>query len=126
MNKVVLIGRLTSDPELKYVGEDSAVATFTLAVDKFVSGEKKVDFIRCKVWGKQAENLAEYQTKGGQLGVEGAIETGSYEDKEGNKKYTTEVRCNSIEYLNSKKTEDKPIDAKPSKPSNKYSKSNRK
>lgn len=110
MNKVVLVGRLTSDPELKYVGEDSALTTFTLAVDKFVKGEKDADFIRCKVWGKQAENLAEYQQKGSQLAIEGAIETGSYEDEDGNKRYTTEVRCNSIEYIGSKKTEDKQED----------------
>lgn len=104
MNSVVLIGRLTQDPELRYVGDDSAVSTFTLAVDKFVNGEKQADFIRCKVWGKQAENLAEYQQKGSRVGVHGSIETGSYEDNDGNKRYTTEVRCDKVEYLDSKPT----------------------
>lgn len=106
MNSVVLVGRLTVEPELKYVGEDTAVSTFTIAVDKFVKGEKQADFIRCKVWGKQAENLAEYQQKGDRIGVQGSIETGSYDDKDGNKRYTTEVRCDRVEYLSSKGTQE--------------------
>lgn len=107
MNKVVLIGRLVADVELRYVGDDNAVSTFTLAVDKYnkKTEQKEADFIRCKVWGKQAENLAQYKQKGDQLGISGRIETGSYEDNDGNKKYTTEVVCNEIEYLASKKEE---------------------
>jgi single-strand DNA-binding protein len=106
LNKVVLIGRLTTEPELRYTSNDTAVSTFTMAVDKFVNGEKQADFIRCKVWGKQAENLAEYQTKGSKIAIDGRIETGSYENKDGNKVYTTEVVANSVEYVESKKGED--------------------
>jgi single-strand DNA-binding protein len=121
MNKWIGIGRLTVDPELKYVGEDSAISTFTVAVDKFVNGEKKADFIRCKVWGKHAESLAEYKKKGDQIGVEGRIETGSYEDNDGNRRYTTEIVCEKIEYLSSKKEEQQeaPKNNKNSKNTNK-------
>ena len=108
MNKVVLVGRLVADPELTFVGEDSAVTKFTLAVSKYNSKtqEKEADFIRCKVWGKQAENLAEYKQKGDQISIRSRIETGSYEDQDGKKKYTTEVVCNEVEYLGSKPQED--------------------
>lgn len=106
MNKVVLVGRLVSEPDLRFVGEDSAVSSFTLAVDKYNSKtkEKEADFIRCKVWGKQAENLAEYMGKGDRIGISGRIETGSY-DKDGTKVYTTEVVCSEVEYLTDKKKE---------------------
>jgi single-strand DNA-binding protein len=107
MNSVVLAGRLVSDPELRFTQNDNAVSTFTLAVDKFVNGEKDADFIRCKVWGKQAENLAEYQNKGSRICLKGSIETSSYDGQDGNKKYVTEVRCDSIEYMGSKKEDPK-------------------
>lgn len=106
MNSVQLVGRLTVEPELRYVGEDTAVSSFTIAVDKFVKGEKQADFIRCKVWGKQAESLAEFMGKGDRIGLVGSIETGSYDDSEGNKRYTTEVRADRVEFLTSKKTEE--------------------
>jgi single-strand DNA-binding protein len=125
MNNVVLIGRLVSDPELRYVGEDSAISTFTLAVDKFVNGEKDADFIRCKVWGKQAESLAEYKKKGDQIGLNGHIETGSYETDSGEKRYTTEVVCERIEYLASKQEEKEKPANKNSKTTNKNSKYNK-
>ena len=102
MNQVILIGRLTKDPELRETNNGKPVASFTLAVDKFGEG---ADFINCVVWNKQAENLAKYQKKGGQIGVSGRLQTRDYEDEKGNKKYITEVVADSIEYLGAKKEE---------------------
>ena len=102
MNQVILIGRLTKDPELRETSNGKPVASFTLAVDKFGEG---ADFINCVVWNKQAENLAKYQKKGGQIGISGRLQTRDYEDEKGNKKYITEVVADSIEYLGAKKEE---------------------
>lgn len=110
MNNVVLIGRLTRDPELRYIPvSGTAVSTFTLAVDKGLSREKKqemesknqptADFIRVVVWGKQAENCANYLTKGRLTGVQGRIQTSNYDDKDGKKVYVTEVVATSVEFL---------------------------
>jgi single-strand DNA-binding protein len=102
MNQVILIGRLTKDPELRETNNGKPVASFTLAVDKFGEG---ADFINCVVWNKQAENLAKYQKKGGQIGVSGRLQTRDYDDEKGNKRYVTEVVADSIEYLGAKKEE---------------------
>ena len=110
MNNVVLIGRLTRDPELRYIpNSGTAVSTFSLAVDKNLSKDKKAemesknqptaDFIRIVVWGKTAENCANFLTKGKLVGVNGRIQTGSYDDKDGKKVYTTEVVANTVEFL---------------------------
>ena len=110
MNNVVLIGRLTRDPELRYIpGSGTAVSTFSLAVDKGLSREKRqemesknqptADFIRIVVWGKMGENCANYLAKGRLVGVQGRIQTGSYDDKDGKKVYTTEVVANNVEFL---------------------------
>lgn len=108
MNKVFLIGRLTRDPELRYTGSNTPVATFALAVNRpFTnqSGERVTDFVTCIVWNKQAENLAKYQSKGNLIAVEGNIRTDSYKDKDGNTRYKTYVLVNTIEYLEAKKPE---------------------
>lgn len=106
MNRVVLVGRLTKDPELKYTGSNLPVATFTIAVSRPFSnqqtGERDADFIQCVVWRKQAENLAKYITKGGLIGVEGRIQSRSYDDPQGQKRYITEVVCDQITFLESK------------------------
>ena len=102
MNKVVLIGRLTQNPELRYTQAGKEVASFTLAVNRFRKDDV-ADFIRCSCWGKTAENLAKYQTKGNQIAIAGRIRTGSYNDKDGKKVYTTEVVADEIEYLGSKR-----------------------
>ena len=105
MNKVVLIGRLTKDPELRFTpGTGRAVATFTLAVNRrFKSqGQPDADFIPVVVWGKIAENTANYVTKGRQVGVSGSIQTRSYEAKDGTRRYVTEVVADSVEFLESK------------------------
>jgi single-strand DNA-binding protein len=110
MNQVVLIGRLTRDPELRFVaGSGRAVANFTLAVDKNLSREKRkefeekgiptADFIRIVVWGKQAENCANYLAKGRMVAINGSISTGSYKTNTGETRYTTEVLANNVQFL---------------------------
>lgn len=100
MNNVVLIGRLTRDPELRYIPESqNAVATFTLAVNRPFSKEKQADFIRITVFGKQAENCERYLKKGRMAAVQGRIQTGSYTNKEGVTVYTTDVIAERVEFL---------------------------
>lgn len=94
MNKVILIGRLSKDPELKYTpGNGTAVTTLTLAVDNYNSKtqEKSADFIQVVLWGKQAENTSQYCLKGSQVAISGRISTRSYDAKDGTKRYITEV-----------------------------------
>jgi len=107
MNKVVLIGRLTRDPELRYTGQGTPVASFSLAVNRRKQKDKpqEADFIRCVAWGATGENLSKYQSKGNQIAVHGRIQTGSYE-KDGRKVYTTDVIAEEIEFLGSKKSSD--------------------
>ena len=105
MNKVVLIGRLTKDPELKFTpGNGTAVTSITLAVDKYNSATKQreADFISITIWGKQAEATANYMTKGSLMAISGRIQTRTYDDKEGNKRYVTEVVANETSFLSSK------------------------
>lgn len=105
MNVVVLVGRLTKDPELTYTPNGVAKARFTLAVDRKFSnsqGEKETDFISCIAWRKQAENLANFQRKGSLIGLEGRMQTGSYEGQDGKRVYTTDVVAESIKFLDSK------------------------
>lgn len=102
MNKVVLIGRLTKDPELRFTpGTGTAVASFTLAVDRRYKkeGQQEADFIPIVVWGKQAESTANYVTKGKLVGVSGRIQTRSYDAKDGNKRYVTEVVADEVQFL---------------------------
>ncbi len=102
INRVVLVGRLTKDPELRYTPSGVAVARFTLAVNRTfsnASGEKETDFIQCQVWRKPAENAANFLKKGSLAGVEGRIQTGSYEGTDGKRVYTTEVVCDSVQFL---------------------------
>lgn len=103
MNKVVLIGRLTKDPELKFTpGNGTAVATLTLAVDRRVpnkNGQREADFIQVTVWGKSAENTANYMGKGRLMGVSGRIQTRTYEAKDGSRRYVTEVVADEVQFL---------------------------
>lgn len=101
MNKTILIGRLTRDPELKYIPSGDAVANFTLAVDRpFANkdGEKEADFIPIVVWKKQAENCAKYLTKGSQVAIDGRIQVRSWE-KDGKRQYMTEIVAERVEFL---------------------------
>ena len=113
MNTVQIIGRLTKDPVVRYADE-LAIAQFSVAVDRHTK-EKKTDFINCKAFGKTAELIEKYVTKGSQIGIEGSIQTGSYENKDGQKVYATDVAVSKIEFLGkSEKTE---TTEKPSIPS---------
>lgn len=102
INRVVLVGRLTKDPELRYTPAGVAMARFTLAVNRTFSnqqGEREADFINCVVWRKQAENTANYLKKGSLAGIEGRIQTGSYEGQDGKRVYTTDVVADSVQFL---------------------------
>ncbi len=105
MNKVVLIGRLTRDPELRYTGSNTPVATFSLAVNRNFqnqNGEREADFINIVVWRKQAENCKNFLTQGSQVAVEGRIQTRTYDGQDGQKRYITEVVADNVEFLGSK------------------------
>ena len=105
MNKVFLIGRLTRDPELRYTGNNTPVATFSLAVNRNFSnqqGEREADFFNITVWRKQAENVKNYLNQGSQVAIDGRIQTRSYDDKDGQKRYVTEVVADNVEFLGSK------------------------
>ena len=105
MNKVILIGRLTRDPELRYTSSNVPTATFSVAVDRpftSQSGEREADFINIVVWRKQAENCKNYLTKGSQVAIEGRIQTRNYDDKDGKKVYVTEVIADNVQFLGTK------------------------
>ena len=106
MNKVILMGRLTKDPDVRYGGQqnDKAVAKFSLAVDrkfKREGDEQTADFISCVAFGKTAEFLEKYAGKGSKFVIEGRIQTGSYTNKDGNKVYTTDVVVENVEFAES-------------------------
>jgi single-strand DNA-binding protein len=107
MNRIDLIGRLTRDPELRKTETGHVRADFTIAVNRIGAKEEQqqADFIPCRVWGSQAENLTHFMGKGNQIAIEGNLRIDSYIDKDGNTKYTTYVLANRIEYLSSKKGE---------------------
>lgn len=105
MNRVVLVGRLTRDPELRYTPNGAAVANFNIAVSrpfKNQQGEQEADFINCVVWRKAAENLANYMKKGNMIGVDGRVQTRNYEGQDGKRVYVTEVVADNIQFLESK------------------------
>lgn len=109
MNNVCLIGRLTADPEIRYTQiENIMVAQFSLAVNRAYAKqgeERKADFITIVAWGKTAEFCSKYFRKGQQVGVTGRIETGSYDDKDGKKVYTTKVIAEHVDFADSNKNE---------------------
>ena len=107
INNVVLVGRLTKDPDLRYTSSGSAVATFTLAVNRNftnANGNREADFINCVIWRKPAETMANYARKGTLLGVVGRIQTRSYENQQGQRVYVTEVVCENFQLLESRGT----------------------
>ena len=104
MNRVCLVGRLTKKPELRESEGGVKQTTFTLAVNRIKEG---ADFINCVAWNKTAELIEKYMDKGRELGVEGKIQTNSYEDKEGNKKHVTNVVVDNITFIGNKATEEK-------------------
>lgn len=105
INNLVLVGRLTKDPDLRYTGSGSAVATFTLAVNRNftnASGNREADYINCVIWRKPAETLANYAHKGTLLGVVGRIQTRSYDNQQGQKVYVTEIVVENFQLLESR------------------------
>ncbi|MFJ7935426.1 single-stranded DNA-binding protein [Sporosarcina sp. NPDC096371] len=102
INRVVLVGRLTKDPELKYTQTGVAVTRFTLAVNRTFSsqsGEREADFINCVTWRKQAENTANFLRKGSLAGIEGRIQTSSFDGQDGKRVFMTEVVADSVQFL---------------------------
>ncbi len=110
LNRVILIGRLTRDPELKYTPNGKAVATFTLAVDRGFTnqqGEREADFVPIVAWNKLAETLAHNLVKGRLIAVEGKLRVRSYEAKEGGRRYVTEVIADTVQFLEKKSSDAK-------------------
>ncbi|WP_297670389.1 single-stranded DNA-binding protein [Thomasclavelia sp.] len=102
INRVVLVGRMTRDPELRRTPQGDAVTSFTLAVNRNYTsrdGQQQADFINCVVWRKPAENVERYCSKGSLVGVEGRIQTRSYDNSQGQKVYVVEVICDSVQFL---------------------------
>ncbi|MED4594656.1 single-stranded DNA-binding protein [Bacillus safensis] len=115
LNRVVLTGRLTKDPNLKYTPNGHAVCMFTLAVNRKKATENdKADFFNCIVWRKQAEAAANYLSKGSLIGVDGRLETRNYENQQGQRVFVTEVQVETVQFLESKKEkpelEHQPVD----------------
>ncbi len=105
INNVVLVGRLTKDPDLRYTANGTAVGSFTLAVNrnfKNQSGEREADFINCVIWRKPAETMAKYAKKGSLIGAVGRIQTRSYENQQGQRVYVTEIVADNFQLLESK------------------------
>lgn len=105
MNNVSLVGRLVKDPELRTISTGNTTCSFTVAINRTfanANGERETDFINCVVWGKQAENLCKYCTKGSQVGVTGRIQTRNYDGQDGKRVYVTEVVANNVSFLSTK------------------------
>ncbi|MBB6631539.1 single-stranded DNA-binding protein [Clostridium algidicarnis] len=110
MNKILLVGRLVKDPEIKVLQEgERMVAKFTVAVNrnyKNSDGENKADFVPVSVWGKRAEIIMKYLQKGSFVSISGRLNTGSYEDKEGNRRYTYEVVAEDFHFVENRKKDE--------------------
>ena len=105
MNKVILIGRLTKDPEMRTTTSGTATTSFTVAISRTytsANGERETDFINCVAWRKQAENISKYCSKGSQVAVEGRIQTRSYDAQDGTKRYVTEVLADNVTFLSTR------------------------
>lgn len=110
INRVVLVGRLTKNPDLRHTPNGISVSSFTLAVNRTFTnakGEREADFINCIAFKKTAENIINYLSKGNLAGVDGRIQSRSYENKKGQRVYVTEVICDSVQFLEPKNTSQK-------------------
>ena len=105
MNTVILLGRLTADPDIRSTRDGKAVASFTMAVDRYKEG---ADFIRCQAWEKRADFCEKYLKKGTKIAIRGRIRTGDYTDKDGKKVYTTDVVIEDIEFAQTKAAQEAP------------------
>ncbi len=130
INRVVLVGRITKDPVLRKTNSGMSVVSFTVACNRRFQGnqEQQADFISCVAWNKTADFMNQYVRKGALVGVEGRIQTGSYDDQSGRKVYTTDVVCDSVQLLESKSaaTERQPFQGgnQFAQPSNSYQNQN--
>ena len=108
LNRIVLIGRLTKDPELRYTQNGTAVCTFTMAVDRpyKADGQKQTDFLDIVVWRQQGESCANYLSKGKLVAVDGSLQTRTYETKDGSKRKAYEVVADNVRFLSPKTAED--------------------
>ncbi|GBY58452.1 TPA: single-stranded DNA-binding protein [Staphylococcus aureus] len=109
LNRVVLVGRLTKDPEYRTTPSGVSVATFTLAVNRTFTnaqGEREADFVNCVVFRRQADNVNNYLSKGSLAGVDGRLQSRNYENQEGRRVFVTEVVCDSVQFLEPKNTND--------------------
>lgn len=125
INRTVLVGRLTRDPELRYTQGGTAVASFTLAVNRQFTnsqGEREADFINCVIWKKAAENFTNFTHKGSLVGIDGRLQTRNYENKQGQRVYVTEVVAENFSLLESKNANSS--DNTNNNPNNQYSNSN--
>lgn len=107
MNKVILIGRLARDPEMRTTPSGVATTSFTIAVQRNYAnaqGDREADFISCVAWRKQAENIAKYCSKGSQVAVDGRIQTRNYDAQDGTKRYVTEVIADNVSFLGGRST----------------------
>lgn len=114
LNRIQLIGRLTRDPDLRYVSNGYPMAQFTLAVDrdfKNAAGEREADFVRCVTWRKLAEQVGQYCTRGRLVAVEGRLQTRAYEAQDGSRRRTTEVVGDRVWFLDSPRQEAQPAPA---------------
>ncbi len=112
MNKVILIGRLARDPELRTTGSGVSMVRFTVAVTRpgTQGAQPQTDFIGCIAWRRQAENIARYCSKGSQVAVDGRIQTGSYDGSDGQKHYTTDIVADNVTFLGSKNSNVNSVD----------------
>ncbi|MBQ8892462.1 MAG: single-stranded DNA-binding protein [Bacilli bacterium] len=121
MNKVFLIGRLTRDPDLRYGSSNNAIMRASLAVDRTFtnqSGEREADFVSIVAFGNRAETMKKYLTKGSQIAVSGRIQTGSYDDKDGKRVYTTDVVIDEFQFLDSRNSRQGDMPSQPADSSN--------
>lgn len=117
INRVVLVGRMTRDPELRKTGSGTSVASFTIAADnrtKGPNGEKTTSFIPCTIWNQQAENVSRFTHKGSLVGVEGRLNQRTYDSKDGRRVSVIEVICDSVQFLERKEDSGSPTVVEPS------------
>ena len=123
LNRVVLVGRMVRDPELRRTGNGTPVASFTIAMNRNFAGqngERQADFIPCVVWNKAAENTARYCGKGSLVGVEGRLQSRSYQDNNGNNRTVIEVVCDSVQFLETRAQSTNRQGSQPTQPQNNF------
>ena len=115
MNKIILVGNVCNEIEIRYTSNNTPIATFTIAVNRNHTkedGTKETDFINIVVWNKRAENVKNYLDKGSKVGISGRLQVRKYQNERGENRYVTEVVADEVEFLNSKKSEEKTVSTK--------------